>query len=130
MSDSSRLPVTGLVAHAVARTSTMVRDARRMTRRSPAAQLLRARLSNDKLLPSTRTSASFVIATFCCHEDTKPRRKPLGTRFFLLRDLGGFVAFVVAFFVGAFRGLTGSCGSGLEEGERLPEARHRGVRCR
>src|SRR5437773_9072967 len=97
MSDSSRLPVTGLVAHAVARTRTMVRDARRMTRRSPAAQPLRARLSNDKLLPSTQTSASFVVATFCCHEDTKPRRKPLGTFFVrasCLRD------FVVAFFVG------------------------------
>src|SRR5438876_80217 len=35
-----------------------------------------ARLSNDNLLPSTRTSAYFVVATFLCHEDTKPRRKP------------------------------------------------------
>src|SRR5947199_9750035 len=40
-----------------------------------------------------------------CHEDTKPRRKPLGTFFVRSSCLR---AFVVAFLVGAFRGLVGA----------------------
>src|SRR5204862_2812289 len=65
---------------------------------------LGASLSND-MLPSTRTSASIVVATFSATKTRNHEDSPWVRSSCLLRDLRVFVIFVVAFLVGASRGL-------------------------